>query len=520
MSVASAAGVTDPVGERSSLATAARHGAVGIFGSAVAAIAGLALNAVVGRSLGVAASGVLFVVIAVVTVVSTVSKLGADTGLVWSLSRGRALGRDAEAGTSLWAALVPVVVVSVVLAVVSYLVAGPMAHRLVEPGKVGQTTQLLQIGAAFIVVAGPALVVVAALRGAGRIVPYAILQNVVIAGSRPVLIMATTAAGLGLVGAMWAWCSPFLAALVVAGVMVRTTLARRRARAADGQQSRSFREVFHEFWWFSWARAVSSVVEIAIVWSDVLIVAALTGSRQAGIYAAASRFVTTGTLFEASMRVALAPGLSARLAVDDLAGAGVLHRASTQWIILLSWPVYIALAIYAPVVLDLFGKGFREGAWAMSLLCTAMLVAMAGGNSQTVLLMSGRSRWSMVNKSVALTLNVILNLMAVPRWGIQGAAVSWSVVIVLEALVVIAEVRWVVGVPVGLGPVLAAMTAGVVSFGLVGLAVRMWLGLTPWTVVGGVVVSMAIHAVLLYRYRDVFKLTGIREAFRRRGVAA
>ena len=131
------------------------------------------------------------------------------------------------------------------------------------------------------------------------------------------------------------------------------------AGSADGAP-RSRRVLASEFWRFAGARSLAAVVEIAIVWADVLIVSALTGSRQAGIYAAASRFITTGTLVEAALRVALAPMISARLAVQDIRGATELYQSTTQWIILLSWPLYVAVACYADVLLGIFGPGGKD----------------------------------------------------------------------------------------------------------------------------------------------------------------
>ncbi|MFC7645736.1 polysaccharide biosynthesis C-terminal domain-containing protein [Streptosporangium lutulentum] len=51
---------------------------------------------------------------------------------------------------------------------------------------------------------------------------------------------------------------------------------------------------------------------------------------------------------------------------------------------------------------------------------------MAAGNVQTVLLMGGKSSWSLLNKVVALIATVVLTFLLVPLFGIVGAAVAWG----------------------------------------------------------------------------------------------
>jgi O-antigen/teichoic acid export membrane protein len=499
------------------LVSATRNGIIGFAGSAVAAVAGLLLSVIVGRSLGPAASGTFFVVVAVVTVVTTAGKMGADTGLVWALSRARVLSGFGDLRQTIGIAVIPSTVISGLLAIACFISANPLARALVDDASAERTAELLRVAAPFILLAGPALVLVAGLRGVGGIGSFAVVQYLLLAAFRTLLVAVAVFAGTGLVGAMWAWCSPFLVVLVVAGLILRRMVDIAVSTSVAGAQ-RPRALVAREFWRFSVGRALSSVLEIAIVWSDVLIVAALTGSREAGIYAAASRFVTTGTLVEASLRIAMGPELSSRLAVRDLASATTLVGITTQWIILLSWPLYIALAIYAPVLLGVFGEGFRDGAAALAVLSVAMLVSMATGNSQTVLLMSGRSLWQTGNKAVALTANIALNFALVPRWGILGAATAWAVTILVDSTAVVWQVRYLVGLKLSIAPLLSAMLYGSMTFATVGLIVREVIGLNVVTAGAGLAVSAVIHVLLLRWRREHFHLGVLRSALRRRPV--
>ena len=75
------------------------------------------------------------------------------------------------------------------------------------------------------------------------------------------------------------------------------------------------------------------------------------------------------------------------------------------------------MAVFAPVLVQVFGDGFGGGAIVLTILSLAMLASMACGPVDVVLLMGGRSWWSAGNTMVALTLNVVLNLILIPRTG-------------------------------------------------------------------------------------------------------
>jgi O-antigen/teichoic acid export membrane protein len=168
-------------------------------------------------------------------------------------------------------------------------------------------------------------------------------------------------------------------------------------------------------------------------------------------------------------------------------------------------------------VLGLFGHGVRGGAVPLAILCGAMLVATACGPVDMILLMTGRSSTNLANTAFALALNVGLNLLLIPRWGMTGAAVAWAVSIAANNLVPLAQVRRSTGMhPFGRGTVAAAFAA-VVCVGVPAAVVRLTIGPT----VGGLLIALAVggaaYALVLVRLRGVLRIDGLRAAFAERG---
>lgn len=143
-------------------------------------------------------------------------------------------------------------------------------------------------------------------------------------------------------------------------------------------------------------------------------------------------------------------------------------------------------------------------------------MATACGPVDTVLLMGGRSMWSLFNTGLALAINVGVDLLLVPPYGITGAATGWAIAIAINNLVPLYQVHRFLGIhPFGPGTVRGAAIAAVVVGG-VGCAIRIgvgggMLGLLVATSLGG-----AVYLAGLWWQRDALELNALLSVVRRR----
>jgi O-antigen/teichoic acid export membrane protein len=250
------------------------------------------------------------------------------------------------------------------------------------------------------------------------------------------------------------------------------------------------------FWRYSLLRGIGTACSLSLTWSDVLLVAVLASPEAAGIYAAASRFATSGQLGLQAMRLGIGPQLSAAFARGLHERAQVLYSVTTRWSVLLSWPIFLTLALFAEVVLDWFGPGFDAGATSLRILCAAMMFSVAVGNVGTLLLMSGHSGWAARNTAVALAVNIAANLLLIPWVGAAGAAIAWLAGVVVEnglGLLLIRRRLHIAGHGRTFALTAGATTVAVVAPGLLLLA---WLGQSTAALLISVTVAGAI--LLLY----------------------
>ncbi|MCG5451944.1 MULTISPECIES: lipopolysaccharide biosynthesis protein [Micromonospora] len=437
----------------------ARSGVAGLLGAATSGLFGFVLAVVITRSYGPAGAGAFFAAIGVVTVATAICTLGAETGLMWALPRRRA-GVRGDAARVLPVALIPPLVTGLLVAGAGVLAADALAPRLLG-GSGASGDALLTVTFAAVPVVVAMTLLLATLRCVRPIRAYVGVQFLLLPVARPVLVGAAALAGGGLLAGMTGWLVPAALALLACLTLVAGPLGLGR-----GATLRPQRADWSTFWRFALPRAASAAIDAGSMWVGVLLTSVLAGPADAGVFGAVGRYVLAGQLAMQGLRVAVSPQLSRLLGRGERAAAAAVHRQLTTWGLVLSWPVYLLLAVFALAFLQLFGPEFTAGVPAMTVLALAMLVNTGVGNVQSLLLMGGRSGLHLVATVAGLTVTVSLGLWLIPHYGATGAAVAWAAGIATENLTAAGFARSVVREPLFDAAMVRAAAATIAGVGL------------------------------------------------------
>jgi O-antigen/teichoic acid export membrane protein len=503
---------------RSELTTLARGGTLTLAGSIASSLLGFLLVVVITRGLHPARSaGVLFEAIALFMILSNTAELGADTGLVRMVSTYRATGRTQDIRRTLAVAIWPVLIIGGLAAAAVFVFAPQLSRVFIHGARREAAVDYIRLFAPFLPLATVTTVALSATRGFGTMVPYVAIQNVVVPGLRPLVIPLVLAAGLGVGAVALSWAIPVALGFVV--TMVALVVLLRRAehqdRASMGHR-RSVRQLASEFWSFSAARGLAGFFMVAVIWLDILLVGALRSTREAGIYAAVSRFVGIGTFALQAVGIAVAPQIASLLARREHRRAEGVFQTGTWWLMVLGWPLYVTLAVFAPFLLRVFGRDYVAGQTALLILSLAMMTLVGTGNNKIVLLMGGGSGWNLAITAGSLALNVGLNLALIPTFGMNGAALAFAASIAFDMTATTLVVWRRMGLsPFGRGYPIVAI-GSVLCFGVLGLAVRRVLGLTPKTFLAFAAVSSLLYLAWLWRFRRALRLTMLISSIRLR----
>lgn len=141
-----------------------------------------------------------------------------------------------------------------------------------------------------------------------------------------------------------------------------------------------------------------------------------------------------------AVKASVAQRYSDLLHSGDRAEFASFAEASVRWTF---WPTLflgavILLAGYP--LLRLFGPAFTAGYPLLFILIIGVIARASVGPAESLLNMSGKQNICALLYAVTLAVNVILNLVLIPRFGLTGAAISTAIAMLMEAALLSAAV--------------------------------------------------------------------------------
>ena len=504
--------------DRARLGGVARGSTANLLGAVVSSFATLGLTLVITRGLPQASAGVFFSATSLFMVAITVGQLGTNVGLVYFLSRARSWGQPHLRRDLFTKATRPVMVVAVVMAVLLFVFATQVSE-VINADHVEQSAGYLRGVAAFIPLAGLQSVTLAGTRGMGTMRANVITEQL----GRPLVQLILVALSIAAFGGRHlgvAWALAYLPMALLALRYWRRigAVADRQAVGAEPVSTRrSAVPTRREFWGFSAPRAAASVAQVAMQRGDIVLVAILAGAVPAAIYTASTRFLVLGQMGQRAISLAVQPALGEALAVDDTVHAKRLYRISTVWLMLVTWPMYLMFSFFGERLLAVFGRDYSAGNQVLLLLSLTMLLSTACGMVDVVLVMAGKSSWSLYNLLLSVGVQMGVDVALIPHYGILGAAIGWSAGILAANLVPLLQVGLVVRLhPFGRSSYVAiGLLLG--CFALVPAASRLLLGNTWGAFAVSGLVGGTAYLVGLWWLREVLSLTALADIRHRKG---
>jgi O-antigen/teichoic acid export membrane protein len=447
--------------DRGLVAKLAEGGAVLFVGSMFQAALTFLTRAYLARSLGDRLYGVITTGISAVVLVSTLSLLGVHRGV------GRYAPRLDDHGVRdlVLSGAVVVVPTLIVLMLIAVIGSNPIATVVFGSPSLAPVVVVFALGLPF---AATAEFAVGVAQGRTKSMPKLVVQNLV----RPVVmgvgVVTAVELGSGIVGVSAGYAVGYVAAGIVgAYYIVHLTPSR------SGPIEWRHRELLV----FSLPLIAVTAIRIFFLDLDVLMLSVLAGQRDVGVYGGVFPLVKMFGIFLASFSFIAMPVFSKLHETDELNRMQSLYRTVAKWTFLCTLPLVLVLVTFPRPVIGLtFGPEYRSGAGALRVLAAAYFVNAAVGPNANAVVSIGDTRTLARDNLIAATVNVVLNVLLIPPFQFEGAAVATAVAYVLRNGLVSTHLYRETGIhPVSRSAVLSGVS-GLLLGGLVSLVAKSLFG--------------------------------------------
>jgi len=277
-----------------------------------------------------------------------------------------------------------------------------------------------------------------ALRGLSRMKSHALLQpGIVSAGAVACMV------GLGW-NILPSYATSLVASAMLGALLLVTALPKRTKVPAALSSEWGWRPMLQT----GWPMLLGSAMFLVMSWTDTLLLGHFLEEDQVGIYRVAFRMAAVVTLVQAAVNSYAAPLFAERHASGDRAGLKMALRQTTLLNVAFSLPAFVALVVMPAWWMGWFGDAFAAGATCLVWLAVGQVVNALCGPVMYLLNMTGHERQAQRIVWIAALGNLALNVWAIPRFGIEGAAVATAFSMALWNVAAAVAVKRLLGLSV------------------------------------------------------------------------
>ena len=424
---------SSPPGFRDDLRDLVFHSSGALVMRVMRALSSFVFNLVLAPTLGAGGTGAYFLTRGVTELATVVACVGMDTTAVRLLAGGEGRTRVFYRRALALVTVVGLLVTALVLA----------AAPLVCLTFFGETALInpLRIMALGIVPWALAIIYASLLQGAGKIGLSIVIRFVALfLAAIPFLLVFGRNGSLE--GAALAHVGATVSIFVVGALAWRRTV------------DQGFTLSDHNLAPGRWRAAVSAGLSLCSIGllsaasglADTFLLGTLGTMEDVGTFRVAWRIAALGGAALEAVRLAIAPRMAAYHSRGEWRALEQTGRAGTTLAVVLTAPYWLIVLAFPREVLGLFGTEFTVAVAATMVLVIGRLVSTVTGPVSTLLTMAGLERPLRNLTIVATVLRVVLLSLAIPVWGVLGAAVVSCVADVATSIAATILVRRKLGI--------------------------------------------------------------------------
>lgn len=187
-------------------------------------------------------------------------------------------------------------------------------------------------------------------------------------------------------------------------------------------------------------------ISLIMAWTDTVCLGIWWTSADVGLYGIAVRIALLTSMIIYAVTAAVGPKFAELSAQQNTAALRMLTQRTSLGMTVVAAPVLAVMVVFPKFILGLFGHGFEAASLVLIILAVGQFVQVAAGAVGHLLMMSGHER-SLRNLLVmSAVLNVLLNIILVPSYGMIGAATATAISLTVMSMMCISTVKRRLGI--------------------------------------------------------------------------
>ena len=383
----------------------------------IAKLLNYAYKVIIARVFGPEIYGLFSLSLVIVSFFIFLAGLGLFEGLVRYVSLYRGKKDDGKIRLIINFSLKVSLITSIISGLILFIFAEPISKQLFNNEGLIIFLKIFSIGIPFSIIAN---IYLGTLRAFEKITSYTLLINIVQNVIKVALLATLVFFGLKSNSVIFSYLISIIVLAIVSYLIGRGIIKKMKlAEIEDYKRKKLYMELFS----YSWPLMLAGLTFNILYWCDSVIVGHYQDMAYVGYYSVAVTLVSLLAIVPDLFLQLFFPLIVRESSSDNKTLIKQLTKQVTKWIFIINFPLTLILIIFPGVIINLlFGADFLMAENALRILSISSLLASFSSMLNSILSMRGLSKTILYNFVVFAILNIILNLILVPKFGINGAA--------------------------------------------------------------------------------------------------
>jgi O-antigen/teichoic acid export membrane protein len=163
-------------------------------------------------------------------------------------------------------------------------------------------------------------------------------------------------------------------------------------------------------------------------------------SENVGIFNAAMNIGAMLVIFLNCIDAVFAPYISELHATQNISQLNSVFKTTARWVFTLTVPLCLLCILFSKNIMSIFGAEYISGYYVLIVLSIGYTINSITGSVAYILQMSGKQDIELFNMIIAVFINLLINYLLIPEFGIVGAALATGVSIAVLNIIRLLEV--------------------------------------------------------------------------------
>jgi O-antigen/teichoic acid export membrane protein len=386
------------------------------LGKIIGIIFGLIMNLIIARLYGAELYGRFIYIYTFISFFPSLTSLGLRNGLIYFIPKYTTNNDKEKRNTLITNSFILTSVLSVIVIIVISLNSDFISANLLNNSEL---SPLIKIMSPLIILLTLNTISQGVFRGKMEIKDFIIGKDLLMPSIKLVVVTVLYFLGLRIEGLILGYYIGFIVLIVYYLVKI---ILNNNIKFKDVKLKN--RKLIYSTFKFSLPLFLTGFLVFFVNKTDTFMIGYFLGDADVGIYNIALRIGTMSGFVLTAFNTTFAPMISNLYEQDKMKELASIYKIITKWALTINLIAFSLFVLFSEEIMLFFGQEFTSGAYALIFIGVGQIANVMVGPAGYLNTMTGKPQYALYTNIIVLILNITLNYLMIPIYGINGAAIA------------------------------------------------------------------------------------------------